>query len=88
MEEMLLKGIELGALGLVTVLLLTKGLSALNTLADSQKTLAKAIDKLADKINFMDGKIANVEREVRDLRNDFFEIKQMIKSVLERSNAK
>lgn len=84
MEEMILKYAEFGVLGIITLLLLTKGLSALKTLSDSQKTLAAAIDKLADKINSMDSRIVNIEREMRDLRNDLLETKQLIKSFLER----
>ena len=84
MEEIILKCAEFGILGVFSLLMLTKGLSALNTLSDSQKTLAAAIDKLADKINSMDGRISNIEREVRDLRSDFLETKQMLKSILER----
>ena len=84
MEEIILKCAEFGILGVFSLLMLTKGLSALNTLSDSQKTLAAAIDKLADKINSMDGRISNIEREVRDLRGDFLETKQMLKSILER----
>ena len=88
MEEIILKCAEFGILGVFSLLMLTKGLSALNTLSDSQKTLAAAIDKLADKINSMDGRISNIEREVRDLSSDFLEIKQMLKSILQRSAAK
>ena len=84
MEEIILKCAEFGILGVFSLLMLTKGLSALNTLSNSQTILATAIDKLADKINSMDGRISNIEREVRDLRSDFLETKQMLKSLFER----
>ena len=65
---MILKAIELGALGIFCLLLLTKGLNALVELSNSQKTLANAIEKLADKINSMDGRITNIERDVLELK--------------------
>ena len=57
MEEILLKSVELGALGIFCLLLLTKGLNALTV-------LTQAIDKLADKLNALDGRITNIERDV------------------------
>ena len=79
MEEILAKSVELGALGIFCLLLLTKGLNALSLLSDSQKTLATAIEKLADKINSIDGKIAILEREIQDVKADIFEIKHLLK---------
>ena len=95
MEEILLKYVELGALGIFSLLLLTKGLTNLNTLAQTmasfsevQKALTATIEKLTDRLNVTDNKVSNIEREVRDLRNDFLETKQLLKSVLERSVTK
>ena len=81
MEDIILKSIELGALGIFCLLLLTKGLNSLTALSDSQKTLASAIEKLADKINSMDGRITNIERDV-------LELKQLVKNFLERKDSK
>ena len=72
MEEILLKSVELGALGIFCLLLLTKGLNALTV-------LTQAIDKLADKLNSMDGRITNIERDV-------LELKQLVKNFLERKD--
>ena len=72
MEEMLLKSVELGALGIFCLLLLTKGLNALTV-------LTQAIDKLADKLNALDGRITNIERDV-------LELKQLVKNFLERKD--
>ena len=70
MEEMLLKSVELGALGIFCLLLLTRGLNALTA-------LTQAIEKLADKINLMDSRITNIER-------DILELKQLMKNFVER----
>ena len=72
MEEILLKSVELGALGIFCLLLLTKGLNALTV-------LTQAIDKLADKLNALDGRITNIERDV-------LELKQLVKNFLERKD--
>ena len=72
MEEMLLKSVELGALGIFCLLLLTKGLNSLTALSDSQKALTQAIEKFTDKINSMDSRITNIER-------DILELKQLVK---------
>ena len=77
MEEIIMKCAEFGILGVFSLLMLTKGLSAVTA-------LTSAIDKLADKINAMDGRIGNVERDIRDLRQDFLETKHLLKSLLER----
>ena len=77
MEEIIMKCAEFGILGVFSLLMLTKGLSAVTA-------LTSAIDKLADKLNAMDGRVGNVEREIRDLRQDFLETKHLLKSLLER----
>ena len=79
MEEMILKAVELGALGILCLLLLTKGLNSLTALSDSQKALTQAIEKFTDKINSMDSRITNIERDV-------LELKQLVKSFLERKD--
>lgn len=80
MEELLLKYVELGALGIFSLLLLTRGLSALNTLSDSQRTLASAVDKLADKINLMDSRVSDIERELSDIKRVLTENTALIRS--------
>lgn len=64
MEEAILKYAEFGILGVVTLLLLTKGLSTLTkltettaTLSLAQKALADSITKLADKVADMGSKL-------------------------------
>ena len=91
MEEMILKYAEFGVLGVITLLLLTKGLSTLNVLTQTmagfsevQKALTATIAKLTDRLSATDSKVSNLERELRDLISDFLELKQLIKSTLER----
>ena len=55
-----------------------KVLNSLTALSDSQKALTQAIEKFTDKINSMDSRITNIERDV-------LELKQLIKSLLERN---
>ena len=64
MEEAFLKYAEFGILGVVTLLLLTKGLTALNeltkttaSLSDAQKALADSIAKLADKVSDLGSRV-------------------------------
>ena len=65
MEEILLKSAELGVLGVIVLIMLTKGLSVLTA-------LTLAIDKLADKINLQDGefksRLKNIDREIKEIR--------------------
>ena len=65
MEEMILKAVELGALGIFCLLLLTKGLNSLTALSDSQKALTQAIEKFTDQIN-------STQKKSRPLSGTFF----------------
>ena len=67
LEDLILKGIELGALGIFSLFLLTKGTSAINDLADSNRSLADSVAKLSDKINQLDTRVNGVEFELRNL---------------------
>ncbi|MBR1646030.1 MAG: hypothetical protein IJ685_04540 [Selenomonadaceae bacterium] len=69
MEEMLLKIGEFGALGVVTIYLLTKGTSALKDLADSNKSLADSVKTLAEKVNVLDGRLHAFEHQFRAIEN-------------------
>ena len=81
MEEFILKGFELGALGLISLFLLTKGMTAIKDLSDSNKLLADAVTKLSDKVNMMDGRFLSIEFELRRMNSrldkieDYFERK-------------
>lgn len=74
MEDLILKCAEFGILGIVTLLLLSKGLSSLNDLAkttamlsDSQKILAESIAKLAEKVSAMDTRLSNVAFQIEGI---------------------
>lgn len=74
MEDLILKCAEFGILGIVTLLLLSKGLSSLNDLAkttamlsESQKTLAESITKLAEKVSAMDTRLSNVTFQIEGI---------------------
>ena len=67
MEDLILKGFELGALGLISLFLLTKGTSALKELSDSNKLLADAVTKLSDKVNALDTRVTGFEYELRSI---------------------
>ena len=83
MEDFLMNVIELGALGIFSLLLLTKGLSGLNELAKSvnelsvsQKVLSETVSKLAEtvtrlaeKMNDVDNRVDRFERELRDIKD-------------------
>ena len=61
LEDILLKSAELGVLGVIVLIMLTKGLSVLTA-------LTLAIDKLADKINLQDGefksRLKNIAKKI------------------------
>lgn len=74
MEESVLKYAEIGVSGIVTLLLLTKGLTALNeltkttaTLSDAQKALADSIKTLADKVSDMGSRLNNVTFQIEGI---------------------
>lgn len=67
MEEMIMKFGELGALGIISIFLLTKGTSALKELSDSNKLLADAVTKLSDKVNSLDMRVNGFEHDLRNL---------------------
>lgn len=67
MEEFLLKAGELGALGLISLYLLTKGMTSIRELADSNKMLADAVTKLSDKVNGIDSHVGILEAVTRDI---------------------
>lgn len=71
MEDTILKCAEFGILGVITLLLLTKGLSSLNeltkttaVLSEAQKALADSISKLAEKVANMDARLSNVAFQI------------------------
>lgn len=91
MEDLLLKCAEFGILGVVTLLLLTKGLSSLTelakttaTLSQSQKALAESITKLTEKINSFSFQLSDIEKRLDKLEENsarnFHELRDLITS--------
>lgn len=74
MDELFLKSFELGALGLISIFLLTKGLNAIKDLSDSNRQLADAVSKLSDKVNSMEHRFSNFEYEFRTMRTQLDKI--------------
>lgn len=74
MEDFVLKCAEFGVLGVIVLLLLTRGLTILNelskttvTLSESQKALADSINKLAEKVAAMDTRISNFAYQIEGI---------------------
>lgn len=67
MEDMILKVGEFGALGAISLYLLTRGMSSIKELADSNKMLADAVTKLSDKVNGIDLHVGALEAVTRDI---------------------
>ena len=74
MEEIILKCAEFGVLGVIVLILLTKGLNYLNelakttaTLSESQKALAETITKLTEKVAGLGYQLEGIERRLDKL---------------------
>lgn len=90
MEDAILKYAEFGVVGVIALLLLTKGLSNLSdlnkstaSLSEAQKALADSISKLADKVTSFSFSLANIERHLDKMdessARNFAEIRDLIK---------
>lgn len=91
LEELILKYAEFGILGVITLLLLTKGLTALTQLtqttaklAESQKALADSITKLTEKISNFGYQLAGIEKRLDKLEekseHNFGELRDLIQA--------
>jgi len=85
MEELVLKYAEFGVVGVITLLLLTKGLTVLNQLTQSVTALTKsqessttAVTRQSEKLFIMDGKVTAIERELADIKYTLSEIKERL----------
>jgi len=85
MEELVLKYAEFGVVGVITLLLLTKGLTVLNQLTQSvtaltksQESLTTAVTRQSEKLFIMDGKVTAIERELADIKYTLSEIKERL----------
>lgn len=60
------KLLEMGVLGTINVILIFKGIPAMNDLSKSNTDLANAIGKLADSVN---NRLGVVEHDLRDIKS-------------------
>lgn len=74
MEDSILKYSEFGVLGIITLLLLTKGIGSLNklsetttALSEAQKALADSISKLAERVTDMGARLNNVAFQIEGI---------------------
>jgi hypothetical protein len=65
-EELIPKVLETGVLGAINILLIWKGVPAMNKLSESNTQLAAAIGKLTDSVN---NRLDIVEHDLRDIKN-------------------
>lgn len=88
---MVYKYVELGALGAVTLLLVTKGLNALTRISETtaelsaaQKALADSITKLTEKMSSFSFQLTNIEKKLEKLEENslrnFKELRELIVS--------
>lgn len=86
MEDTILKYAEFGVLGVITLILLTKGLNALNelarttaTLSEAQKALADSITKLTDKVATIGEKMNSVSFQVEGIEKRLDKVEDCMK---------
>lgn len=60
------KILEIGALGTINILLIWKGVPALNELSKSNTVLANSIDKLAESVN---NRLTLIERDLSEIKS-------------------
>lgn len=80
MEDVIFKYADFGVLGVITFFLLTKGITALNSLSDAQKALTESITKLTEKIGNIDLQIAGIERRLDKFEDKLNALGEFIKS--------
>ena len=60
MEDLVMKTAEFGVLGVITFYLLTKGTAEIDKLAESNKRLAEAVEKLFAKVGSMEYELRSI----------------------------
>lgn len=72
MEELIPKVIEFGALAVINVLLIFKGVTAMKELSDTVGKLADKVDRMSDYMNshisLIESRISETERDLREIR--------------------
>ena len=78
MEELILKCAEFGVLGVIVLLLLTRGITALNTLTQSQNTLCESINRLYKEVAVIDNRVDVIEQEIKAMKLTLEEIRNYL----------
>ena len=85
MEEIILKCAEFGVLGVIVLLLLTRGITALNSLTQSQTVLAESINRLYkevavvdNRVNVIEGRLTAIESSLLEIRN-YLQVRMFLK---------
>ena len=78
MEDLIMKTAEFGVLGVITFYLLTKGTAEIDKLAESNRKLAEAVEKLYAKVANIDTRVNGLEFELRDIANRLSKIEHSI----------
>lgn len=78
LEEIILKCAEFGVLGVIVLILLTRGITALNSLTQSQTALTESTNRLYDKVVVMDSRIGVIEGRLTAIESALGEIKNFL----------
>lgn len=78
LEEIILKCAEFGVLGVIVLLLLTRGITALNSLTQSQTVLAESINRLYKEVAVIDNRVDTIDREIKQMKLTLEEIKHTL----------
>lgn len=78
LEEIVLKCAEFGVLGVIVLLLLTRGITALNSLTQSQTVLAESINRLYKEVAVIDNRVDTIDREIKQMKLTLEEIKHCL----------
>lgn len=82
MEESLLKLGEFGALGIITVLMLTKGMSALKSITDAMHQLSDTINSFSNRVEEMEKRSLGFEYELKNVSSRLDKIENSLASLL------
>ena len=69
MEDLIMKTAEFGVLGVITFYLLTKGTAEIDKLAESNKRLAEAVEKLFAKVGSMEYELRGITSRLDKIEN-------------------
>lgn len=79
MEDVIFKYADFGVLGVITFFLLTKGVTAVNSLSDAQKALTESITKLTEQVGSINLQISNIERRLDKFEDKLTELGNFLK---------